>query len=151
MPDATSSPALADILPPDRLAMRSELEKLALYVGKGNTVTMEDVHAAVQDAGAAELDDLVFAVGGGEAKRAAQLIDRLFAEQTAPVAYFTRRAAAFHAFAMGAGANGSRARRNQSGRNGCNRPFSGNMKCAMAFATAPLATQPGGNGPAPPL
>ena len=32
--------ALADVLPPDRLAMRSELEKFALYVGKGNTATV---------------------------------------------------------------------------------------------------------------
>jgi DNA polymerase-3 subunit delta len=78
--------ALADILPPDRMAMRSELEKFALYVGKGNAATLDDVHATVQDAGAAELDDLVFAVGGGEAQRAAQLIDRLYAEQTSPVA-----------------------------------------------------------------
>jgi len=92
--------ALADILPPDRLAMRSELEKLAIYIGRDcsapngatataasfRTVTLEDVHASVQDAGAAELDDLIFAVGSGEAKRAVQLIERLFAEQTAPVA-----------------------------------------------------------------
>ncbi len=78
--------ALADILPPDRLAMRSELEKFALYVGKGNAATLADVHASVQDAGAAELDDLIFAVGAGDAKRAAQLIDRLYAEQTSPVA-----------------------------------------------------------------
>ena len=78
--------ALADILPPDRMALRSELEKFALYVGKGKEATLADVHASVQDAGAAEMDDLIFAVGGGDAKRAAQLIDRLFAEQTAPVA-----------------------------------------------------------------
>jgi DNA polymerase-3 subunit delta len=78
--------ALADILPSDRSAMRSELEKLAIYIGKDNVATIEDVHATVQDAGAAELDDLVFAVGSGEAKRVTQLIDRLFAEQTAPVA-----------------------------------------------------------------
>ncbi len=78
--------ALADILPPDRLAMRSELEKFAVYVGKGNAASIDDVHASVQDAGAAELDDLVFAVGAGESKRAAQLIDRLYAEQTSPVA-----------------------------------------------------------------
>ncbi|MGB9153473.1 MAG: DNA polymerase III subunit delta [Alphaproteobacteria bacterium] len=78
--------ALSDILPPDRMAMRSELEKFAVYVGKDNTATLADVHASVQDAGAAELDDLVFAVGGGDAKRAMQLIERLYAEQTAPVA-----------------------------------------------------------------
>ncbi len=78
--------ALADVLPPDRLAMRSELEKFAIYVGKGNTATSADVRASVQDAGAAEIDDLVFAVGAGDAAKAAQLIDRLFAEQTSPVA-----------------------------------------------------------------
>lgn len=87
--------ALADILPPDRLAMRSELVKLALYTGAGApqnrgaqfiTLTIDDVHACVQDAGAAELDDLVFAVGAGNAKQAAQLLDRLFGEQTSPVA-----------------------------------------------------------------
>jgi DNA polymerase-3 subunit delta len=78
--------ALADVLPPDRLAMRSELEKFAVYVGKNNAATMADVHASVQDAGAAELDDLVFAIGAGETKRVAQLIDRLNAEQASPVA-----------------------------------------------------------------
>ncbi|MDE1900387.1 MAG: DNA polymerase III subunit delta [Alphaproteobacteria bacterium] len=78
--------ALADILPPDRMAMRSELEKMAIYVGAGNVATIEDVHATVQDAGAAELDDLVFAVGAGETAQAARLIDRLYAEQTSPVA-----------------------------------------------------------------
>ena len=77
---------LADIRPPDRLAMRSELEKFALYVGKGKVATIEDVHACVQDAGAAELDDFIFAIGAGETARAMNLIDRLFAEQTAPVA-----------------------------------------------------------------
>ena len=40
----------------------------------------------MQDAGAAEMDDLVFAIGAGETKRAVQLIDRLYAEQTSPVA-----------------------------------------------------------------
>jgi DNA polymerase-3 subunit delta len=77
---------LCDILPPDRLAMRSELDKLLLYVHGKNAVTMEDVMAIVQDAGAAELDDLIFAVGIGDGKRVLQLIDRLFAEQTSPVA-----------------------------------------------------------------
>ncbi len=77
---------LGDILPSDRLALRSEIEKFALYVGKGNAATAEDIHAVLQDAGAAELDDLVFAVGAGEPKRVTHLLDRLFAEQTAPVA-----------------------------------------------------------------
>jgi DNA polymerase-3 subunit delta len=66
--------------------MRSELEKFAVYVGENNLATLDDVHATIQDAGAAELDDLIFAVGAGESGRAAQLIDHLFAEQTSPVA-----------------------------------------------------------------
>lgn len=78
---------LGDILPPDRMAMRSELEKLALYMGsKGATIKLEDVEAVVQDAGSAELDDLIFAVGSGDARRVATLLDRLLEEQTSPVA-----------------------------------------------------------------
>src|ERR1700722_15777379 len=79
---------LCDVLPPDRMAMRSELEKLAMYVGpkSARQIKIEDVREIVQDAGAAELDDLIFAVGSGDAKRAALLMDRLLAEQTSPVA-----------------------------------------------------------------
>ncbi len=79
---------LCDVLPPDRMAMRSELEKLSLYVGNNpdRQIKIEDVREIVQDAGAAELDDLIFAVGSGETKRAALLMDRLLAEQTSPVA-----------------------------------------------------------------
>ncbi len=80
---------LIEVLPPDRLAMRSELDKLALYARSARTqkqITVEDVQAVVQDAGAAELDDLIFAVGSGESKRAMLLLERLFDEQTSPVA-----------------------------------------------------------------
>ena len=77
---------LADVLPPDRLATRRELEKLALYVRGQPTVTLEDVAAVVQDAGAAEMDDLVFSVGTGESRKAAQLLDRMVNEQTSTVA-----------------------------------------------------------------
>jgi DNA polymerase III subunit delta len=77
---------LANVLPSDRLAMRSELEKLALYGRGKNALTADDVRAALGDAGAAEMDDLVHAVASGEAKRAGVLLDHLFAEQTSPVA-----------------------------------------------------------------
>lgn len=77
---------LCDILPPDRMAMRSELDKLALYAHGQTTVTMEDILAIVQDAGAAELDDMIFAVGSGDIKRAELLIDRLLEEQISVVA-----------------------------------------------------------------
>lgn len=77
---------LCDVLPPDRMAMRSELEKLAIYAKGKTALVMEDVLAVVQDAGAAELDDLVFAVGLGDTKKTRVLIDRLFEEQTSTVA-----------------------------------------------------------------
>jgi len=76
---------LADILPPDRSALRSELDKLALYARGQKAITLADVQAVVQDAGAAELDDLVNAVALGDAKTVAQVLQRLFAEQAAPV------------------------------------------------------------------
>jgi DNA polymerase-3 subunit delta len=77
---------LCDVLPPDRRAMRSELEKLALYAKDQKEITMEDAQASVHDAGAAELDDLVFAVGSGDRKQASILLDRLYSEQTSTVA-----------------------------------------------------------------
>lgn len=77
---------LADILPPDRLALRSEVNKLALYCKGQNEVTLEDVQAIIADAGGAEIDDLVQAAASGDPKRAATLLDHLLAEQTSPVA-----------------------------------------------------------------
>ncbi|HAX91921.1 MAG TPA: DNA polymerase III subunit delta [Rhodospirillaceae bacterium] len=77
---------LAEILPPDRLAMRSELDKLTLYVMGTGKVTMEDVTAIIANAGGAEIDDLVQAAASGDVKRAATLIDHLYAEATSPVA-----------------------------------------------------------------
>lgn len=87
-------PLLENSLPPDRIAMRSELEKLALYVRGKKTVELADINAVLQNAGAAEMDDLINAVASGDPKRAAQLLDHLFAEQTSPVAIF--RAAQRH-------------------------------------------------------
>jgi DNA polymerase-3 subunit delta len=77
---------LCDVLPPDRMATRSELDKLALYAKGQTQISLEDVQAVVQDAGVAELDDLIFAVGSGDTKRVGLLLDRLLEEQTSPVA-----------------------------------------------------------------
>ncbi len=77
---------LADSLPADRLAMRSETEKLALYARGKHSVTLSDAQAALHNAAAAEIDDLVHAVASGDVKRAALLIDHLLSEQTSPVA-----------------------------------------------------------------
>ncbi len=77
---------LADILPPDRLALRSELDKLALYARGAESLTMDDVIAVIANAGGAEMDDLVQAAASGDVRRAATLLDHLLAEPTSPVA-----------------------------------------------------------------
>lgn len=77
---------LAETLPPDRLALRSEVDKLSLFARGRSTISMEDVRAVLHDAGAAEVDDCVHAVALGDAKRVCVLLDHLFAEQTSSVA-----------------------------------------------------------------
>jgi DNA polymerase-3 subunit delta len=69
----------------DRMVSRSELEKLALYAAGQGEVTMEDAAACVGDSTAMTLDDLAFAVGGGDMLRAARLADRAFQEGAASV------------------------------------------------------------------
>lgn len=77
---------LADLLPPDRMAMRSELEKLSLYALGQSDITIEAVRAVVADSGGAEIDDLVQAIASGDASKAMTLLDHLFAEQVSSVA-----------------------------------------------------------------
>lgn len=71
----------------DRLATRSELEKLALYVqaqGK-EEASVEDAAEAVGDSADLSMDDLVYAVGGGDVRTTDRLTRRLLAEGIAPV------------------------------------------------------------------
>ena len=77
---------LADILPPDRLALRSEVDKLLLYARGQKEISIDDVRAIIADAGGAEIDDLIQAAANGDPKRTATLLDHLLAEQTSPVA-----------------------------------------------------------------
>ncbi len=77
---------LAAVLPPDRLAMRQELDKLLLYTEGKKIVGVEDIGAVISDAGGAEVDDLVQAVASGHKQQAARLLDRLFEEQVSPIA-----------------------------------------------------------------
>ncbi|MFA7431080.1 MAG: DNA polymerase III subunit delta [Rhodospirillaceae bacterium] len=64
----------------DRLVTRSEIEKLATYMGGPGEVTLEDAMACVGDVSAMSLDDLAYAVADGEAAHAQALLDRLVAE-----------------------------------------------------------------------
>lgn len=57
---------LVDRLGGDRLVTRGEIEKLALYVGEGNTATLDDARALVGDSAEIGFDDLANAAAGGD-------------------------------------------------------------------------------------
>ena len=57
---------LADNLGSDRLVSRSELDKLALYMGEAKTVTRADAMAAIGDSGAESLDAIATAAAAGD-------------------------------------------------------------------------------------
>lgn len=77
---------LIDHLGDDRLQTRSELEKLALYVGDGGRVELGDAVLSVGDSAALELDDAVMAAAEGDASRLERVLDRVLLEGESPVA-----------------------------------------------------------------
>jgi len=83
-PDATRY--LVDHLGEDRLVTRSELAKLALYVGDGGRVELDDAVLSVGDSAALELDDAVMAAAEGDMARLDRVLGRVFQEGESPVA-----------------------------------------------------------------
>ena len=75
---------LGDVLGGDRLIIRGELEKLALYVkgkdGGATVVNGEDVQVCIGDSSSAPLDNLVYAVGNGDQTAIDIALSRAFAE-----------------------------------------------------------------------
>lgn len=82
-PDAMAY--LAANLGSDRMVSRTELEKLALYVGDGNEATLGDAVATVGDSAAMTLEDLAFAAAGGDLAGLARALDRAWREGAAPI------------------------------------------------------------------
>ena len=78
----------------DRMVSRTELDKLALYVGDGNEASLADAAAVVGDSAAMTLDDLAFAVGAGDLAGLDRAVGRAFREGAAPVSVL--RACARH-------------------------------------------------------
>lgn len=76
---------LVDRLGEDRLVTRSELHKLALYVGDGGRVGLEDAVLCVGDSAALELDDAVIAAAEGDQVQLDRVLDRVFQEGESPV------------------------------------------------------------------
>jgi len=83
-PDAVAW--LADHLGGDRKLTRSELDKLALYMGGPGRVRLEDAAACIGDTAALSMDDLAMATAEGDHGAAQRVLDRLFHEGTAPTA-----------------------------------------------------------------
>jgi len=70
----------------DRKVTRSELEKLALFVGERTEVTEEDAIACVGDSAEMDLDDLADAAAGGDHTAAARALSRLTVDGVNPIA-----------------------------------------------------------------
>ncbi len=83
-PDAVAW--LAEHLGGDRLLTRSELEKLALYMGGSGRVRLEDAAACIGDTAALSLDDLTTACAEGDHAAAQHSLERLYREGTSPIA-----------------------------------------------------------------
>lgn len=74
---------LASNIKGDRGRVRQALEKLLLYKGlspTNQTVTLDDVMACTGEAGAITLDDLVYAVAGGQRQEALAAYQKLLSE-----------------------------------------------------------------------
>ncbi len=67
----------------DRAQVRSEIEKLITYMGKkSSVVTLEDVQQSCGDTGMQTMDNLVFAVAGGNTEAALRAFGALMREGT---------------------------------------------------------------------
>jgi len=69
----------------DRLASRSELEKLALFAGDGGRVGLAEAAQSVGDGAAMTTDDIVFAAAEGDAAGLERALMRAFLEGEMPV------------------------------------------------------------------
>ncbi|MEX2451198.1 MAG: DNA polymerase III subunit delta [Rhodospirillales bacterium] len=85
---AVSGEAMAYLLErlgSDRMVTRNELEKLALYVDDGGTVSLQDAQACIGDSAAVSLDAVVYAAASGDHAALDTALRRVYAEGTHPV------------------------------------------------------------------
>jgi DNA polymerase III subunit delta len=68
----------------DRALSRQELEKLALYVGDGGRLGIEEARATVGDSAALELEDAIYAAADGNAAALERCLDRVFGDGEQP-------------------------------------------------------------------
>jgi DNA polymerase-3 subunit delta len=85
---------LAENLVGDRMLVRGELDKLALYCAGAKVVTAEDAEACIGDSAEADLEDVAYAAAGGDQAALARALRRIAADGTSPIVVL--RAAARH-------------------------------------------------------
>lgn len=83
--DPAATAWMAQRLGEDRLVMRRECEKVALYVGAGGRVTEEDAFASLSEGSTLDLDAALLAATEGDAPRTDRALDAAFAEGAAAV------------------------------------------------------------------
>ncbi len=70
----------------DRLVSRREIEKLIIYAGAKPEVSLEDAMAVIGDNGAISIEEIIYAVGGGDRQALETGFHRATAEGISPVA-----------------------------------------------------------------
>lgn len=83
--DAPAREFLESALGGDRLGTRSEIDKLATYMGDARHVTLADAQACVGDAQVLALDDIAVAAAGGDLVALERGLSRAWLEGIAPV------------------------------------------------------------------
>lgn len=82
-PDAVQF--LANVIKGDRMRARMEIEKLSLYCHGKGTVNLEDAKISAGEIGTASLDDLVYAMSGGNKALCLNSLQKLLAEEVDPI------------------------------------------------------------------
>ena len=83
--DPDASLMLAERLGNDRLISRGEIEKLALFVGRGGCAGVNDVAAVIGDNSLLSLESIVFDTADGNSNRADRSTARALSEGVSPV------------------------------------------------------------------
>lgn len=86
--DRDALSALTGLLPPDRIGVRMEMDKLITYARSNaqKRIGAEDVEAVITDAGTQDMDDAIWAAASGQHMLLEKLIGRMAAEGVQPVA-----------------------------------------------------------------
>lgn len=77
---------LGQTLGADRAMIRREVDKLALYVGDGNHVNLDDVHACLVSSGTASLDQIAYSAADGKVAEADSHYQKALAEGVSEIA-----------------------------------------------------------------